>query len=403
MLRNADSRSRKGSGHGIARATHVVALLLGLVASMAAPLWSQTPPKPTFSEIEKRATEARDAKRLEDAVTLYREALKLKPSWDEGTWYLGTSLYGLKRYAEARDSFRHLAISQPDNGQAWALAGMCEFELKNYPRALEYLLRSESTGFGENSEANSGETRQLAYLVRFRIALLLNRAGEPRQALDRLIVIATEGTYPEVIEAMGLSLLRAPLLPSEVPDQDRDLYVRAGEAMSAYVAHDTETATRLFDELVAAYPERPNVHFARGAFLMEIAPDRALQEFLREIELNPSNANALLQIAKLYTKQGAPEKALPYARRTVKADPNAPEAHRVLGESLLESGDAAAAIQELETAVRLGPEFPQPHFLLAQAYRRAGKKALADKEMAEFQRLDKKQKSEFSKGGGTQK
>lgn len=364
-------------------------VLIAVTISVVTPLWPQTSPKPAFAEIERQATEARDARRLEEAVALYRDGLKLKPSWNEGTWYLGTSLYGLKRYAEARDAFRHLAIVQPDNAQAWALAGMCEFELKNYPRALEYLLRSEQADFGENKE--------LAHLVRFRSALLLNHEGEHRQALDRLMVIATEGTYPEVIGAMGLSLLRTPLLPSEIPDQDRDLYMRAGAAMNAYVAHDTETATRLFDELVAVYPDRPNVHFARGAFLMEVAPEKALQEFLREIELNPSNPNALLQIATLYLKQGAPEKALPYARRVLKQDPNVPAAHRVLGESLFQSGDTAAAIQELETAARLEPGFPQAHFLLAQAYRRVGKNVLADKEMAEFQRLDKKQKSEFNK------
>ena len=367
----------------------IAAVLIAVMMSVAAPTRSQTAPKPAFAEIEKQAMEARESKRFEDAVALYREGLKLKPAWDEGTWYLGTSLYGLKRYAEARDAFRHLAISQPNNAQAWALAGMCEFELKNYPRALEYLLRAEKLDFGDNKE--------LAYLVRFRSALLLNRAGDSRQALERLMVISAEGTYPEVIEALGLSLLRAPLLPSEIPDQDRDLYRRAGEAMSAYVAHDTETATRLFDELVAVYPDRPNVHYARGAFLMEIAPDKALEEFLREVDLNPSNKNALLQISILYLKQGAPEKALPYARRAVKEDANVPAAHRVLGESLLQSGETAGAIQELETAVRLEPDFPQAHFLLAQGYGRVGKKALADKEMAEFQRLDKKQKSEFSK------
>ena len=394
MYRYPANRDRSRPCYKSASGTLFAALLIGLVVAIGVPLWAQTPPKPTFEEIEKRAAEAREAKQFEEAVTLYREGIKLKPSWKEGTWYLGTSLYGLQRYAEARDAFRHLALSQSSNAQAWALAGMCEFELKNYARALEFLSRSESAGVGENKE--------LAYLVHFRIALLLNRAGEPRQALDRLMVIAAEGTYPEVIEAMGLSLLRTPLLPSEIPDQDRDLYTRAGEAMNAYVAHDTESATRLFDELVATYPNKPNVHFARGAFLMEIAPDKALQEFQREIELNPSNANALLQIAKLYIKQGAPEKALPYARRAVKEDQNIPAAHRILGESLLGTGETAAAIQELGTAVRLEPEFPQTHFLLAQAYQRAGKKALADKEMTEFQRLDKKQKSEFSKAN-TQK
>lgn len=362
----------------------------------AAPLWSQTVPKPTFAEIEKQATEAREANRLEDAIALYREGLKVKPSWSEGSWYLGTSLYGLKRYDEARDAFRHLAISQPGNGPAWALAGMCEFEIKNYDRALEYLLRSESAGFGTTSSDNSGQSNELAYLVRFRIALLLNRTGDPGEALERLIPIAAQGTYPEVIEALGLSLLRAPLLPAEVPEQDRDLYMRAGEAMNAYVTHDKASATRLFNELVEAYPDKPNVHYARGVFLMETDPEKAFSDLQRELELNPAHSAAMEQLAKLYVKQGSPEKALPYARQAVKARPNAAEPRRVLGESLLQTGDAAAAIQELLASARLDPAFPQTHFLLAQAYKHTGNKISADREMAEFERLDKKQKSEFS-------
>ena len=101
-------------------------------------------------------------------------------------------------------------------------------------------------------------------------------------------------------------------------------------------------------------------------------------------------------MTRLYLKQGDPEKALPYARRVVKIGPNMAVPHRLLGESLLASGDTPAAIRELETAARLAPEFPQTHFLLAEAYRKTGNKVPASKEMAEFERLDRKEKSEFS-------
>jgi tetratricopeptide (TPR) repeat protein len=349
-------------------------------------MWSQSVAHPTFEEVEKQANEARDEKRLEEAVALYQEGLKLKPNWQEGTWYLGTSLYGLKRYAEARDAFQHVAMLEPGNGPAWGLAGMCEFELKNYPRAMEYLLRSESAGFGGKDE--------LAYLVRFRIAILLNRSGEFKQAIDRLLPIAAVGTYPEVIEAMGLSLLRVPLMPSEIPEQDRDLYMRAGEALNAYLTHDNEGASRLFEELVAAYPDRPNVHNARGSFLMESDPDKAMLEFQRELELNPSQLNALIQMTKFYLQQGSAEKAVAFARQVVTLSPNAAEPHRLLGESLLESGETSSAIQELVIAVRQDPEFSQTHFLLAEAYNKAGNKLLASNEMTEFQRLESKQRNE---------
>ena len=282
MGKNARGGRRKGPLSGLVSGASCAALLFGLTASVAAPFQSQSQVAPTFEEIEKKAAEARDAKRLEDAVALYREGLKLKPAWNEGSWYLGTSLYGLNRYAEARDAFRHLALSQPGDGPAWALAGMCEFELMNYPRALEFLMRAESEGLGEN--------RELASLVNFRIALLQSREGSFDPALNRLLPLAAIGTYPEVIVALGICVLQAQLLPSEVPERDRDLYTRAGEAMYASVTHDNEGAARLFEELVTTYPNRPGVHYARGAFLLESDPGQAMNEFQRELELNPTQA-----------------------------------------------------------------------------------------------------------------
>src|ERR1035437_9754282 len=152
MGKNAGGGRRKGPLSSLVSGASCAALLFGMSVSMLTPLPSQSQAGRTFEEIEKKATEARDAKRLEDAVALYREGLKLEPRWNEGSWYLGTSLYGLKRYAEARDAFRHLARSQPGNGPAWALAGMCEFEPTNFPRASEFLSRAESEGLGENRE-----------------------------------------------------------------------------------------------------------------------------------------------------------------------------------------------------------------------------------------------------------
>ena len=367
----------------------VVCLPLAISVSLAQSPGSQVQTSPTFENIETRATEAREGNRLEEAVELYREGLRLKPGWNEGSWYLGTSLFGLKRYSEARDAFRHVAISQPGNGPAWALAGMCEFELKNYPQSLEYLLRAQSTGLGGNEELSS--------LVQLRIALLENREGDFDQAYARLVPIVATGTYPEVIEALGLTILRTPLLPSEIPEQDRDLYQRAGEALQDTLTRNKESAARIFEDLVASYPNRPNVHNARGAFLVDSDPGEAIKEFERELEISPSDSNALFRLTTLYLKQGNSDKAVTYARRMLKSNPTAGAAHRLLGEALLQSGEVAGAIAELRTAVREEPDFAQTHFLLADAYKRAGNRELATKEMSEFQRLDRKENSEASR------
>ena len=47
----------------------------------------------TFSQLSKKAAEARDADRLVDAVALYKKALVLRPKWEDGWWSLGTLEY----------------------------------------------------------------------------------------------------------------------------------------------------------------------------------------------------------------------------------------------------------------------------------------------------------------------
>ena len=60
-----------------------------------------------FNVLAKEADAAREAGRLEEAIALYRKAVRLRPKWAEGYWYIGTSLYELGQYqARCRSSQR---------------------------------------------------------------------------------------------------------------------------------------------------------------------------------------------------------------------------------------------------------------------------------------------------------
>ena len=90
-----------------------------------------------FNDLAKRAAEARDAGRLDDAIALYGQALQLRPSWREGWWYASTILYDRDRYTEARDAFRTLLSMLPQKGPdsgliapSMAMLGLCEFETR---------------------------------------------------------------------------------------------------------------------------------------------------------------------------------------------------------------------------------------------------------------------------------
>jgi len=221
------------------------------------------------------------------------QALKLRPKWSEGWWYIGSMFYERDRYREGRDAFRNLAAADPKFGPAWTVLGLCEFQLNEYDAALKHLRHGNSFGFGENQEVRR--------VARYHEAILLNRSENFELAYDTLIrFLDKQNESPDVIAALGLAMLRLPHLPSEIPAEKREIVFKAGRAAHLAVTNRVNEARREYQELVAAFPDSPGVHYAHGIFLMRDNPDAGLEAFKRELQLSPKHVAARLQIAFEY-------------------------------------------------------------------------------------------------------
>jgi tetratricopeptide (TPR) repeat protein len=371
----------------IAVALLLSAATLGAQAPKSAPP-KKTPPKATtanpaeFDRLVEAATEARRAEHWDEAIGLYEKAVKLKPTYVEGYWYQGTSYYTLEKFTECQQQFRTVTKLAPKNGAAYAFLGLCEFGLKDYDRALQHLLQSRILGVGDTADLGS--------VARYHAAILMTRIEQFEQALETLGEFASEGDdNPRVIEAMGIATLRMPMLPVEVPPDRRERVLMAGRASYMMATRNTAAAEKAFDSLVSRYPETPNVHYANGVFLLQEQPDKAIEEFKRELDVQPGHSWSLMQIAFEYLKRGDGAAALSWAQQAVAAAPNAFPAHKALGQALLETGDVDGSIQELMIGIKLAPESPGLHFQLARAYQRAGRTEDATRERNEFTRLDR--------------
>ena len=373
----------------------------GLVAMLVSSVWAnpaQTPagntapaakagkPGPTasspqFDQLLKSATAAREAGHWEDAVDLYGKIVKLRPDYAEGYWYQGTALYQLDKFQECRDSFRKVIRFSPKNGSAHAFLGLCEFGLKNYDRALEHLMQSRTLGVAD---------KDLGGVARYHAGIIMTRIQQYSQALQTLGEFAAEGNdNPRIIEAMGIATLRMAMLPNEVPPDRREMILMAGRGSYMMATRMTDAAGKAFEGLVARYPETPNIHYAYGVFLLIEQPAKAIEEFKRELEIQPNDAESLMQIAYQNLKDSDPASALPWAKQAVEAAPNVFASHRALGEALVGTGDVEGGIAQLEIAIRQAPDSPGTHFALAKAYQRADRANDAAKERAEFVRLDR--------------
>lgn len=333
-----------------------------------------------FAQVSKQAAEAREQERLEDAVRLYREGVRLKPDWKEGWWYLGTMFYDQDRYEEGRVALRRFTALDPKVAPGWALLGLCEYETKKYDEAQAHLERAIGIGLDQQS--------QLDVVTEYHAVLLLTRSGQFEKAIELMMKLAQRGAErPEYAEAAGLAGLRKPLLPAELPPAERELVLQVGRAVLDTGARRGPAAQKDFEDLVANYPKTPHIHYLFGSFLMMSDPDAGLRELSKELDLSPNDLPTLLQIAFEYLRRTDAAAALPYARKAAEIDPGSFVAHNALGRALVESGDLDGGIKELELAKQQAPGSPQTRIALASAYAKAGRNEEAAHERAEFLKL----------------
>jgi len=333
-----------------------------------------------FDRIAQQAEEARQANQADNAVALYRRALRLKPGWKEGWWYLGTLGYEQNHYADCRDAFRRVTVLEPKGAPAWSMLGLCEFETKQYDLALAHLNQGQQLGMGAAPEIDE--------IAKYHLALLLARDENYEKSLELFLELARRGKGDQtMIAAAGIAALRKPLLPQELPQEDHEIAYLAGKGIWDLGARRPAQAQKDFELLLSKYPDVPNVHYLFGSFLLQEQPDKAIPELEREIAISPAHVPARVQIASEYLRRGEPVNALPYAREAATLAPDSVVTHTILGRLLVETEELDAGVRELELARKLAPESTQPRIALASAYAKMGRAEDAARERREFLRL----------------
>jgi tetratricopeptide (TPR) repeat protein len=353
--------------------------------------FSQADSSARFDKLSERAEAALKANQVQEAIKLYRQAVMIRPGWAEGWGYLAAALYSLDRYPEARDAYRRTTLLTPKNGPSWAFLGLSEYEMRDYPHAFDHLLKAEQIGLGGD--------RDLAANVKYHLAILWDTAGQFDRGFFEMQWFPEQNLgSPDIFETIGLSILRRPWFPYEVPADKLPMILTAGQAGFAESLHKPEDAHKLYETLASQYSQEPDVHYAYGKFLSNLDIDAALKEYEKEIEITPSHVPARIEAAFLCLKMGQMDQTLSFAQAAAKIEPKNPAAHNLAGRALMELNRTSEAIPELALATRLAPQNSSFHLNLARAYQKRGDKALATKEIATFNALESKKPPSLAQG-----
>lgn len=327
------------------------------------------------------ADEALRSNRPAEAIALYRTALAARPRWADGWWQLGRLLYERDDYAEAATAFTKATTLNPNAGTAWAMLGLCEFNLGRHAEALAHIQKGRSVGVSADPQFRN-------VLIYHEGLLLLGKAEFERaqETFGQLSVTGVESD--ELLVALGLAVLRT--RPAELADGEsveRELVRRAGRAEHLAARKQFDDALREYRRLAADFPKTRNVHYALGRYFVATRqPEKAVTAFAHEIEASPDHVPARLGIAAITAKTN-PAAALSYAEAAVKLNPRIPLGHFLLGSLLLHTSDIDRAIAELEIAEQAVREDPALYYALGRAYARAGRTEDAARARATFSRL----------------
>jgi len=161
-----------------------------------------------------------------------------------------------------------------------------------------------------------------------------------------------------------------------------------------------EPAQLEYEWMIQKEPSTPGIHFLLGRLLLsrpDAGPDgteRAKQEFLKEIQIDPNNAGAIYILGELDRRDQKWDEAISRYTQAAKLDPNLAEAYLGWGFCLVNLKKYEDAIPPLRTAERLMPANPEVHHSLATALARSGHKEEAEKEFAIHRSLSSTQPSE---------
>jgi tetratricopeptide (TPR) repeat protein len=326
------------------------------------------------------------------------------------------------QYAVARTNFEKLAKLQPGIAEVHATLGVIDFKLRDYGQAvseirtakrlkpglpkLDSLLGMSLAELGQFKEALPGLEEGFKkppdpYTKRM-CGLQLMRAYTGLQRDSDAVNVALElnRLYPDDPEILyhtgrvygNFAYLTMHKLEVVAPTS----VWRHQAAAEAFESQgSTNAAIGEYREVLKLDPNRPKIHYRIGRTLLarwqlNHAPEdrtEAAREFEQELQLDPSDANAMYELAEIHRQLNQLDQAQQLFEAALKEYPDFQEAEVGLAATLMAQQKPGLALPHLQRAVALNADDEVAWYRLAQADRAVGHTEEQKKALAEFQRL----------------
>jgi len=326
--------------------------------------------------------------RYAEAQKAYEALRRLTPATAEIHARLGLIYFQQSKFSEAIPPLREALRLKPTLPKVDGLLAMSLSELGQYDEALPGVKKA----FSQSADT---VLRRMAGLHLQRIYTGLGRDQDAVDVALRLVRLYPDD--PEVLYHSGrlfanFAYLQTMKLAAVAPDSVW-LHQAAGEANESQGLY--EAAIREYQQVVAAAPRRPGVHFRMGRALLARAKANpsgndlaeARKAFEQELAVDPTNANAAYELGEMDRTAGEFRAARQRFEQAVSHYPAFQHALVGLGRTLIALDQAAEALKPLQTVLKINPENDVALYQIAQAYRALGNTSGQERALADFNRV----------------
>jgi len=317
------------------------------------------------------------------AIPELESLLVLDPNNIEAHGNLGVLLFFKGDYARAIPHLRTAVNAQPTLTRIQALLGIAERDTGDLAAARTDL----ETAFPliQDSKLHTQVGMQLVELYtesgdldKCTSMLAQLRRSDPE---NPEILYASYRTYSDLAAESMLALSLA------APESAQMHQIAAHEQTRR---GNTAGGIDEYRKAIAINPRLAGVHFEL-AELLDLADDaklkqEALPEYQEALRQNPLDVNTRCRLGDLFALRGDSSTAYTYFSKAVELQPSNAEANLGLAKALISMNQNARALPILEHAVQLEPSDATAHYRLSTLYRQAGRNEDAKRELVQFQK-----------------
>ncbi len=269
-------------------------------------------------------------KNTNDAIAVYREALRLQPANDSTKLLLAELLIGSGQMPEARkllqdllDSSGRIARARLRLGQIHAMEGNYAAAIEEYQKALQNVPR-----YGE------------AY---FALAEAYRKMGDPDRSKQQLAYFRRwEGSAPAAPDPLLAAVETMNISPTGLSRHGAGL---AADGRFRLAKSELDKALESDPNLLSAHIHLIRVEEELGN------PAKADEHYKKAVLLDPNSARAYAVYAFLLNRRGKPSKAIPLFEKALSLEPENLAAQVSLSEILTGLGKTEEAESHLRTAL----------------------------------------------------